>query len=155
MEDLGFDTLLYTSLSAQGSSLKGHIQEILAAHPQPSKHGLHGLPPAEPLNLHLHFQRGALVQKSHYSLTMLMIMIMKCHILETAWGSYNLPSPFLLLWMELLVTCCQHEQEKKFSAPKDLQSKDLILHTVVYDCTQAYITSIYFLFAHWLRCIKL
>lgn len=64
---------------------------------------------------------------------------LKSKILKTAWGSYNLPSLFLLLFMALSVRCCQHAQENNFSAPKDLQSKDLILHTVVYNCTtQAY-----------------
>lgn len=82
MQDLGFDTPLYTSLSAQGPSIKGHIQETLAAHPQPRQRGLHGLPPAELANPHLHFKRGALLQKSHFSLTMFMIMITKCHMVD-------------------------------------------------------------------------
>lgn len=61
MGDLGFNTLLYTTLSAQGSSLKGHIQETLAsfptmaAHPEPRQCVLHGLPPAALVNLHLQF----------------------------------------------------------------------------------------------------
>lgn len=63
---------------------------------------------------------------------------LKSKILKIAWGSCNLPSPFLFLLMTLLVRCCQHAKGKKFPAPKDLQAKDLILHTVVYDCTQAY-----------------
>ena len=57
---------------------------------------------------------------------------LKGKILKTVWESCNLPSPFLLLLMALVVRCCQCAQENKFSAPKNLQSKNPILHTVVY-----------------------
>lgn len=63
---------------------------------------------------------------------------LKGKILKTVWGSYNLPSPFLLLSTVLPFRCCQHAQENKFSAPKRLQSTDLILCTVVCDCTEVY-----------------